>query len=102
MASDPGTRRRAIPRPRARFWPGPAGRPDGFGHRFPGTPLAPPCCGVKVTGVLFHSQGRLVIDGQARVVRADGTSFPNLYAAGGRFAVFRDRAMRGMSRATEC
>jgi fumarate reductase flavoprotein subunit len=61
----------------------PAGGTDAFGRRFPDTPLSPPYCGVRVTGALFHTQGGLVTDDQARVVKADGTAFPNLYAAGG-------------------
>ena len=61
----------------------PVGGTDAFGRRFPDTRLSPPYCGVKVTGALFHTQGGLVIDGQARVVKTDGTPFPNLYAAGG-------------------
>jgi fumarate reductase flavoprotein subunit len=39
--------------------------------------------GVKVTGALFHTQGGLRVDGDARVLRADGSAIPNLYAAGG-------------------
>jgi fumarate reductase flavoprotein subunit len=38
---------------------------------------------VKVTGALFHTQGGLAIDATARVKRKDGTTFPNLFAAGG-------------------
>ncbi|MEM9013353.1 MAG: FAD-binding protein [Pseudomonadota bacterium] len=61
----------------------PAGGIDSFGRRFPETPLAPPFCGVRVTGALFHTQGGLLVDGGARVRRPDGSSFPNLYAVGG-------------------
>ncbi|WP_376100171.1 FAD-binding protein [Roseomonas sp. CCTCC AB2023176] len=32
---------------------------------------------------MFHTQGGLVVDGQARVLGADGVPLPNLYAAGG-------------------
>ena len=32
---------------------------------------------------LFHTQGGLVIDENARVLRADGTPLPNLFAGGG-------------------
>ena len=46
-------------------------------------PLAPPFQGVKVTGALFHTQGGLVVDGDARVVLRDGGAAPNLFAAGG-------------------
>lgn len=48
-----------------------------------GTRLAPPYCAVKVTGALFHTQGGLDIDAQCRVLRQDGTPWPNLLAAGG-------------------
>ncbi len=57
---------------------------DSFGRDFTNLPpLTPPYCAVKVTGALFHTQGGLVIDEHARVVRRDGTAFPNLHAAGG-------------------
>jgi fumarate reductase flavoprotein subunit len=46
-------------------------------------PLQAPFYAVKVTGALFHTQGGLDIDAQCRVLRADGTPFPNLLAAGG-------------------
>ena len=45
--------------------------------------LQAPFFAVKVTGALFHTQGGLDIDAQCRVLRADGTAFPNLLAAGG-------------------
>ncbi len=45
--------------------------------------LEPPFYAVKVTGALFHTQGGLDIDAQCRVLRADGTAFANLLAAGG-------------------
>ena len=38
---------------------------------------------IKVTGALFHTQGGLAIDAHCRVQRADGTTLPNLLAAGG-------------------
>jgi fumarate reductase flavoprotein subunit len=58
--------------------------PDAFGRDFVDTPaLAPPYRAVKVTGALFHTQGGLVVDAKARVVRTDGTPFDNLFAAGG-------------------
>lgn len=57
---------------------------DGFGRDFTGKPqLQPPFYAVKVTGALFHTQGGLLIDTQARVLRADGTALPNLFAGGG-------------------
>jgi fumarate reductase flavoprotein subunit len=63
---------------------------DRWGRDFRGTrPLVPPFCAVKVTGALFHTQGGLVIDTAARVLRADRTPLPNLFAGGG--------AARGLS-----
>jgi len=42
-----------------------------------------------VTGALFHTQGGLVVDSGARVLREDGSPLPNLFAGGG--------AARGLS-----
>jgi len=57
---------------------------DGFGRDFTGKPeLAPPWYAAKVTGALFHTQGGLVVDGDARVLKPDGTPMPNLFAGGG-------------------
>ncbi|MEM0906822.1 MAG: FAD-dependent oxidoreductase [Pseudomonadota bacterium] len=59
-----------------------AGATDSFGRRWDTPPLAPPYCGVKVTGALFHTQGGLKTDGKGRVLRA-GAPVPGLWAAGG-------------------
>ena len=56
---------------------------DAFGRRFAAPPLAAPYCAVRVTGALFHTQGGLVVDDDARVLRGDGTTLPNLFAGGG-------------------
>lgn len=57
---------------------------DAFGRSFGGhPPLAAPFYAAKVTGALFHTQGGLVIDEQARVLRQDGSPLPNLFAGGG-------------------
>lgn len=57
---------------------------DSFGRDFTTVPgLEPPFCAVKVTGALFHTQGGLMIDDDARVLRSDGSVFPNLFAGGG-------------------
>ncbi|MCW5693691.1 MAG: FAD-dependent oxidoreductase [Pseudolabrys sp.] len=57
---------------------------DRFGRVFSAKQaLTPPFHAVKVTGALFHTQGGLVVDGDACVRREDGTLFPNLFAAGG-------------------
>ena len=61
-----------------------SGGPDAFGRDFGDVePWAPPYFAIKVTGALFHTQGGLVVDGDARVLRPDGSALPNLYAAGG-------------------
>lgn len=60
------------------------GGSDRFGRSFARTaPLTPPFKAVKVTGALFHTQGGLAIDGEARVLGTDGGALPNLFAAGG-------------------
>ncbi|MGK7861819.1 FAD-dependent oxidoreductase [Falsiroseomonas sp. E2-1-a4] len=61
-----------------------AGATDGFGRNWTGVAqLSPPYCAVRVTGALFHSQGGMVVDDQARVRLAGGGIVPNLFAAGG-------------------
>lgn len=55
---------------------------DPFGRRNWETPLAPPYGVVKITGALFHTQGGLLVDERARVLRR-GEPMPNLFAAGG-------------------
>ncbi|MDO5605989.1 MAG: FAD-dependent oxidoreductase [Paracoccus sp. (in: a-proteobacteria)] len=67
-----------------------SGKPDAFGRVFsPEHRLRPPFRAVKVNGALFHTQGGLVIDRDARVLRPDGQPLPNLLAGGG--------AARGLS-----
>ncbi|MCH8168673.1 MAG: FAD-binding protein, partial [Proteobacteria bacterium] len=57
---------------------------DPFGRDFTAKPaLSGPLHAVKVTGALFHTQGGLVIDARARVLRPDGSALANLYAGGG-------------------
>ncbi|MCP5367616.1 MAG: FAD-dependent oxidoreductase [Hyphomicrobiales bacterium] len=57
---------------------------DPFGRDFAARPpLRPPYWAVRVTGSLFHTQGGLVVDGGARVLRPDGRPLPNLFAGGG-------------------
>ena len=66
------------------------GGSDRFGRTFASDKrLQPPYCGVRVTGTLFHTQGGLVVDREARVMRPDGSRLPNLFAGGG--------AARGLS-----
>jgi fumarate reductase flavoprotein subunit len=57
---------------------------DAFGRDFTGKPvLSGPFYAVRVTGALFHTQGGLAVDADARVKRKDGDVFPNLFAGGG-------------------
>ena len=60
-----------------------AGGGDPFGRRAFGAPLAPPFYGTRVGPALLQTLGGLAIDAQARVIRADGTPIPHLYAGGG-------------------
>ncbi|CAN5435558.1 FAD-dependent oxidoreductase [soil metagenome] len=63
---------------------------DLFGRDFTGKPpLSAPYRVAKVTGALFHTQGGLAVDADARVKKHDGGVFPNLFAGGG--------AARGLS-----
>lgn len=55
---------------------------DRFGRTYE-APLTPPFAAVKVLPALFHTQGGLVVDGGARVVREDGSVIGGLYASGG-------------------
>ena len=55
-----------------------------FGRRFEGNPvLKLPYYAAKVKGALFHTQGGLVVDHEARVLREAGGALPNLFAGGG-------------------
>jgi fumarate reductase flavoprotein subunit len=61
-----------------------AGGRDAFGRDFAGSPaLRAPLHAIRVTGALFHTQGGLVVDTDARVLDAGGKALPNLFAAGG-------------------
>lgn len=60
------------------------GRADALGRSW-GSDVPPvsPYRALKVVGAIYHTQGGLQIDGQARVLRPDGTPLPNLFAGGG-------------------
>jgi fumarate reductase flavoprotein subunit len=61
-----------------------AARSDRFGRPFAAVaPLSPPFKAVKVTGALFHTQGGLAVDTNARALAERGGLLPNLFAAGG-------------------
>jgi len=57
---------------------------DPFGRDFTGQPaLTAPFHAIRVTGALFHTQGGLMVDDRARVLRPDASPLPNLFAGGG-------------------
>jgi fumarate reductase flavoprotein subunit len=57
---------------------------DAFGRDFTQKPmLSGRLHAVRVTGALFHTQGGLAVDPDARVKRKAGGVFPNLFAGGG-------------------
>ena len=57
---------------------------DPFGRRdFGMAPLEPPFVVTRVGAALFHTQGGLMVDASARVLRADASAIPNLFAGGG-------------------
>ncbi len=59
-------------------------RPDRFGRSFDNAnALHGALYAIKVTGALFHTQGGLCVNHEARVISQDGTPFPNLFAGGG-------------------
>lgn len=59
-------------------------RGDAHGRRdFGLAPLTGPFYICRVVPGLFHSQGGLMIDADARVLRRDGQPIPNLFAGGG-------------------
>jgi fumarate reductase flavoprotein subunit len=63
---------------------------DAFERNFGSKPvLQAPYYMSKIMGALTHTQGGLEINREARVLRKDGTPFPNLFAGGG--------AARGLS-----
>jgi fumarate reductase flavoprotein subunit len=67
---------------------------DQWGRLFTGPELQPPFYAVKVTGALFHTQGGLNVDAEARVLHTAGRPLPNLFAGGG---VARGLSGRGPS-----
>lgn len=54
--------------------------------------LTPPLYAVRVVPGLFHTQGGLRVDEQARVLRPDGSIIANLFAGGGAAAGISGRA----------
>jgi fumarate reductase flavoprotein subunit len=56
---------------------------DRFGRTSVEAPLQGPFAAVRVVPALFHTQGGLVVDEHARVLRPGGTPIPGIYASGG-------------------
>ena len=66
---------------------------DAFGRKeFGLAPLRAPFYACRVVPGMFHTQGGLRIDRQARVLRASGDPVPNLYAGGGAAAGISGRS----------
>ncbi len=66
---------------------------DRFGRADFGLgPLVGPFYACRTVPGLFHTQGGLRIDGDARVLKADGAAVPNLFAGGGAAAGISGRA----------
>lgn len=61
-----------------------AGGVDQVGRHWPGEMnFQPPFRAIRVGGALYHTQGGLEIDATTRVLRTDGSAFPNMFAGGG-------------------
>lgn len=62
-----------------------AAAPDSLGRKWTSEIIPPEhtLLAIKVAGAIYHTQGGLQIDGEARVLSKVGTPFPNLFACGG-------------------
>lgn len=57
---------------------------DPFGRDFSVCPnLDAPFYAIRVTGAIYQTQGGLVVDKNARVLKEDNSALPNLFAGGG-------------------
>lgn len=85
LASAIGVDATALERTITRFNAAAAGRAgDEFGRTdFGMAPLEPPFVATRVVAGLFHTQGGLMVNEHAQVVRPDGSVIPGLYAGGG-------------------
>lgn len=57
--------------------------PDPFGRSSFEHTLTEPYAAIKIVPALFHTQGGLVVDENARVLRPDGSAIDGLFASGG-------------------
>jgi len=70
--------------------------PDAFGRRdFALAPLTGALYVCRVVPGLFHTQGGLMVDGDGRVLRPNGTPIANLFAGGGAAAGLSGRGGAG-------
>lgn len=69
--------------------------PDPFGRARLPVPEVPPFHGATITGALAHTQGGLVVDVHARVLRPEGSIIRNLYAGGGTAAGISGDSAKG-------
>lgn len=70
-----------------------SGALDRFGRKGWGLgALTPPYRATRIAPALFHTQGGLAVDGEARVLGQDGIPIPGLYAGGGAAAGISGRA----------
>lgn len=60
-----------------------ASAPDRFGRTSAEEPLRGPLAAVEVIPALFHTQGGLLVDGEARVFDREGVPIDGLFASGG-------------------
>ncbi len=61
-----------------------AGAPDAFGRDWRDVAVPSGALrALKIVAAIYHTQGGLQIDGEARVLRPDGSPLPNLFAGGG-------------------
>lgn len=68
-------------------------RADALGRKAWGVgPLQAPFVATRIAPALFHTQGGLLVDAEARVQRAEGGIVPGLYAGGGAAAGISGRA----------
>jgi len=57
--------------------------PDPFGRSMFEAPIGSPYVAIKVQPALFHTQGGVLVNQNAQVLRDDGSAVTGLYAAGG-------------------
>jgi fumarate reductase flavoprotein subunit len=70
------------------------GDKDAYGRVLPHS-FEGPYYGIKVTVALYHTQGGLKVNVDGRVLRADGSIVPNLYAGGGAAVGVSGKALEG-------